>query len=338
MTTTEERLALLDRLTGRRILVIGDMIADVYLDGRISRISREAPVLVLQHAGERVVAGGAANVVNNVATLGGRALAAGIVGEDTAAEGLRAILEKNGAATDGLIGDAARPTTSKTRIIAGGRETVSQQIVRVDRESQEPLAPEKEAALWRYIEDALPTLDGLVLSDYGGAVVTEGLRRKVLTAARARGVVTIVDSRYAIRQYTGVDFVKQNDTELAAAVGEKLRSEDDLRRAGRALLRQLDAKGVLVTRGEKGMTLFEADGAVTDIPVADKSEVYDVSGAGDTCVAAVILALAANALPRQAAWLSNVASGIAVRKMGTATVSRQELAAAIRKLAAAGVA
>ncbi len=337
MTLTEERLALLDRLQGRRILVVGDMIADVYLDGRIERISREAPVLVLQHVGERVVAGGAANVVNNVATLGGRALAVGIVGEDTTAAGLRAILEKNGAATDGLIGDAARPTTSKTRIIAGGRETVSQQIVRVDRESREPLAPEKEAALWRYVESELPALDGLVISDYGGAVVTGDLRRKILDAARARGVVTIVDSRYAIRQYAGVDFVKQNDTELAAAMGQKFRTEDDLRQAGRALLAALDARGVLVTRGEKGMTLFEADGAVTDIPVADKSEVYDVSGAGDTCVAAVILSLAAKASPRQAAWLSNVASGIAVRKMGTATVSRQELAATLRKLAAAGV-
>ncbi len=335
MTRTEERLTLLDRLAGQRILVIGDMIADVYLDGRISRISREAPVLVLQHAGERVVAGGAANVVNNVATLGGQALAAGILGEDNAAAGLRAILAENGAETRGLLGDAARPTTSKTRIIAGGRETVSQQIVRVDRESQDPLAPEMEAALWQYIEAALPSLDGLVLSDYGGAVITPELRRQVLEAARNRGIVTIVDSRYDIRAYAGVDYVKQNDTELAAAMEQKFRTEDDLRRAGQALLRELDAKGVLITRGEKGMTLFEADGTVTDIPVADKSEVYDVSGAGDTCVAAVILALSAKAPPVLAAELSNIASGIAVRKMGTATVSRDELAAMIRKLSTA---
>ena len=152
---------------------------------------------------------------------------------------------------------------------------------------------------------------------------------------KKRGVPTIVDSRYSIRRFVGVDYVKQNDAELAAAFETTLRSEDDLRQAGRALLSELSAKGVLVTRGEKGMTLFEADGAVTDIPVVDKSEVYDVSGAGDTCVAAVILALAAKAPPRRAAALSNLASGIAVRKMGTATVSRDELAAAVRKFGAA---
>ena len=303
----------LSGMQGRDILVIGDMVADIYLDGRISRISREAPVLVLEQAGEKVVAGGAANVVNNIATLGGTVHAAGLVGRDESADGLRAILAKNGADVRGLISDESRPTISKTRIIAGGRATVSQQIVRIDKESKEPVHPVIEAELRAYIESVLPTVEGVVISDYGSGTVTEGLQTLLIDYCRAKGIPSIVDSRYAVRRFSGIGYVKQNDAELAAAVR-----------------RELQAKGVLVTRGELGMVLVES-GAVHEIPVSDKSEVFDVSGAGDTCVATVILALAAGAEPALAARLSNIASGIAVRKLGTSTVSVRELAEAVEK-------
>lgn len=296
----------LSGMQGRDILVIGDMVADIYLDGRISRISREAPVLVLEQAGEKVVAGGAANVVNNIATLGGKVHAVGLVGRDKSADGLRAILAKNGADVRGLIADDSRPTISKTRIIAGGRATVSQQIVRIDRESKAPMAPAVEAELCAYIESVLPTVEGVVISDYGSGTVTEGLQSLLIDYCQAKGIPSIVDSRYAVRRFHGIGYVKQNDAEIAAA------------------------KGVLVTRGELGMVLVE-HGAVHEIPVSDKSEVFDVSGAGDTCVAAVILALAAGIAPATAARLSNIASGIAVRKLGTSTVSVRELAEAIEK-------
>lgn len=296
----------LSGMQGRDILVIGDMVADIYLDGRISRISREAPVLVLEQAGEKVVAGGAANVVNNIATLGGKVHAVGLVGRDKIADGLRAILAKNGADVRGLIADDSRPTISKTRIIAGGRATVSQQIVRIDRESKAPMAPAVEAELRAYIKSVLPTVEGVVISDYGSGTVTEGLQTLLIAYCRAHDIPSIVDSRYAVRRFHGIGYVKQNDAEIAAA------------------------KGVLVTRGELGMVLVE-HGAVHEIPVSDKSEVFDVSGAGDTCVAAVILALAAGIAPATAARLSNIASGIAVRKLGTSTVSVRELAAAIEK-------
>lgn len=325
------RTELVARMAGKRLLVLGDMIADIYLEGRIARISREAPVLVLEYERERVVAGGAANVVNNAATLGGVPLAVGVVGDDRGGEGLKAILRENGAHIDGLLTEPERPTTAKTRIVAGGRETVSQQIVRVDRESRAPLAPDTEAAMAARVTAALPHIDGLILSDYGGGVLTDGLRRRVIEACRRGGVPTMVDSRYAIRQFIGVDYVKQNDAELATAVGRPLSTEEDLRAAGRELLERLGAKGVLVTRGAKGMTLFEATGAITDIPVPDKSEVYDVSGAGDTSVAAFMLALAAGVSPVEAARIANVAAGIAVRKLGTATVSAAELCAALKK-------
>lgn len=320
----------LSGMQGRSILVIGDMVADIYLDGRISRISREAPVLVLEQAGEKVVAGGAANVVNNIATLGGKVHAVGLVGRDKSADGLRVILAKNGADVSGLIADDSRPTISKTRIIAGGRATVSQQIVRIDRESKAPMAPTLEAELSAYIKSILPTVEGVVISDYGSGTVTEGLQALLIDYCRAHDIPSIVDSRYAVRRFRGIGYVKQNDAEIAAAMGRELVTTEDIVAAAEELRQELAAKGVLVTRGELGMVLVE-HGAVHEIPVSDKSEVFDVSGAGDTCVAAVILALAAGVAPATAARLSNIASGIAVRKLGTSTVSVRELAEAIEK-------
>lgn len=319
-----------DALSGmqsRSILVIGDMVADIYLDGRISR---EAPVLVLEQAGEKVVAGGAANVVNNIATLGGKVHAVGLVGRDKSADGLREILAANGADVRGLIADISRPTISKTRIIAGGRATVSQQIVRIDRESKAPMTPAVEAELRAYIESVLPTVEGVVLSDYGSGTVTEGLQSLLIDYCRAHDIPSIVDSRYAVRRFHGIGYVKQNDAEIAAAMGRELVTTEDIVRAAEELRQELAAKGVLVTRGELGMVLVE-HGTVHEIPVSDKSEVFDVSGAGDTCVATVILALAAGVAPATAARLSNIASGIAVRKLGTSTVSVRELAEAIEK-------
>ena len=320
----------LSGMQGRDILVIGDMVADIYLDGRISRISREAPVLVLEQAGEKVVAGGAANVVNNIATLGGKVHAVGLVGRDNSADGLREILAANGADVRGLIADDSRPTISKTRIIAGGRATVSQQIVRIDRESKAPMAPAVEAELRAYIKSILPTVEGVVISDYGSGTVTEGLQSLLIDYCQAKGIPSIVDSRYAVRRFHGIGYVKQNDAEIAAAMGRNLDTTEDIVAAAEELRQELAAKGVLVTRGELGMVLVER-GAVHEIPVSDKSEVFDVSGAGDTCVAAVILALAAGIAPATAARLSNIASGIAVRKLGTSTVSVRELAEAIEK-------
>lgn len=322
---------ILDEMRQKRVLILGDMIADVYLTGKISRISREAPVLVLEHQDERVVPGGASNVVHNVATLGGKAVAVGVVGEDKAAAGLREILSEKGVEISGLVADVSRPTTAKTRVIAGGRATVSQQIVRIDKEDRSPLSEKIFARLRDFALAAVGNADGAVLSDYGGAVMEGALAAEVIAMCRKRGVPTIVDSRYSIRRFAGVDYVKQNDAELSDAMGEELTDEASLRAAGERLRAELSAKGVLVTRGEKGMTLCLENGRAVDIPVVDKSEVFDVSGAGDTCVAAFILAIAAGASPEDAARLANVASGIAVRKMGTATVGMEELRAAAQQ-------
>lgn len=321
----------LKAMSGVPVLIIGDMVADVYLDGTIARISREAPVLVLEQREERVVAGGAANVASNAATLGGASYAVGVCGTERSGDALLAVLRANGVRTAFVRADA-HPTITKTRIIAGGRATVSQQIVRVDREWHTPLDAETEEALLARIRELLPQVRGVVLSDYGSGTVTERVRRLVIAEARKRGIPSMVDSRYDILAYEGIGYVKQNDAELAAALERELSSEEEIRAAGHELRERLSADGVLITRGDKGMTLFLADGSATDIPVSDHSEIFDVSGAGDTCVAVMILGLAAGVDALAAARLSNVASGIAVRKRGTATVAAAELYAAVTAL------
>ena len=321
----------LKAMSGVPVLIIGDMVADVYLDGTIARISREAPVLVLEQREERVVAGGAANVASNAATLGGASYAVGVCGTERSGDALLAVLRANGVRTAFVRADA-HPTITKTRIIAGGRATVSQQIVRVDREWHTPLDVETEEALLARIRELLPQVRGVVLSDYGSGTVTERVRRLVIAEARKRGIPSMVDSRYDILAYEGIGYVKQNDAELAAALERELSSEEEIRAAGHELRERLSADGVLITRGDKGMTLFLADGSATDIPVSDHSEIFDVSGAGDTCVAVMILGLAAGVDALAAARLSNVASGIAVRKRGTATVAAAELYAAVTAL------
>lgn len=378
-------LEAIEKLSGQPVLVLGDMIADIYLYGTIARISREAPVLVLEQSTEKIVAGGAANVINNGATLGGRIFAAGLVGDDNAAKGLSGILREKSVDVSGFIKDANRSTISKTRIVAGGRTTVSQQIVRVDKESKEPMGKAQEQQLEEYLKQVLPQVKGVVLSDYGSGTITDKLLGQIFAYCQEHNIPTIVDSRYDILRFKTVDYIKQNDAELSAAIGRDLATEEELVQGGCELLVKMSAKGALITRGEDGMSLFQIispqeaadylksqevsgsgeagqfregltvklvvkrqtgrlsvvqelisyqdrDILVSHIPVTDKSEVYDVSGAGDTCVATVILSLAAGLEPLLACQLSNEASGIAVRKMGTSVVYAQELEARFRQL------
>lgn len=354
----------IEKMQGQPVLVLGDMIADIYLYGNISRISREAPVLVLEQASEKIVAGGAANVINNIATMGGQVYAVGLVGDDRTAEGLAEILRHNGAHVEGFIHEPGRATISKTRIVAGGRTTVSQQIVRVDREDKRPMGPRQEKELSEYLEKLLPRAKGVVLSDYGSGTITDKLLRQVLEYCSTHHILTIVDSRYDIMRFQQVDYIKQNDAELSSAIGREFATEEDLVQGGCRLVYEMHSKGALITRGEDGMSLFERkagqDAAVpvdadthssqgfdtayrdavfhvTHIPVTDKSEVYDVSGAGDTCVAAFILGMAAGIDTVTASRISNEASGIAVRKMGTAVVYAEELRQKFRMQAEAAI-
>lgn len=305
------------------------MVADVYLEGKISRISREAPVLILEHKEEKVVAGGAANVVHNVATLGGSVCAVGVIGNDFAGQELAGILQRKTAKTSGFIVDQSRPTITKTRIMAGGQATVRQQVVRIDKENKQPLDIEIEQAIGEYIAAHIDEMDGVVISDYGSNTITPRIITLTINNCQERGIPCIVDSRYNIMAYHGVTVVKQNESEAAAAVGYDIVDRATLLRAGNSILERLDARAVLITLGAEGMGLFQKDKKFVHIPVTNISEVYDVTGAGDTVVSTMILALAAGASYEEAARLSNFAAGIVVRKLGTATTTPHELSQGI---------
>lgn len=319
----------IEKIQQCNIMVIGDLVADVYLEGRISRISREAPVLILEHDEEKVVPGGAANVIHNIATLNGQVFAVGVVGQDYAGQELKRILLSKNADIMGLVTDISRPTITKTRIMAGGQATVRQQIVRIDKEKKEALEAKTEEALRAYIAAQISEMHGVVLSDYGSHTITPDILTYVIQICQEKNIPCIVDSRYNIMEYSGITVVKQNESEAAAAVGYAINDQASLLAAGKKILNTLAAQAVLITRGPDGMTLFEKPDKVTHIPVTNKSEVYDVTGAGDTVVAMFILALAAGACHEEAARLSNFAAGIVVKKPGTAITTLKELRQAI---------
>lgn len=320
---------LIERMKDKKIMVIGDMVADSYLEGQISRISREAPVLILEHTGERVVPGGAANAVHNAATLAGQVYAVGVLGDDSSGELLRNKLEQAGVNTAGLMIDKGRPTISKQRIMAGGLATVRQQVVRIDRESKEPLAAGTEQWLLHYIRSTIGGMDVVVISDYGIQTVTAEMKKCIIDLCNDRNIPCMVDSRYAIFSYPNITLVKQNESEAATALAIESWTPAEFREAGQEMVRRLNAQAVLITQGAEGMTLFEKNGTATHIPVSNRSEVYDVSGAGDTVVVTMMLAIAAGADYVTAAKIANFAAGVVVRKSGTATTNSMELTAAI---------
>lgn len=322
-------IEIIKKMQDQNIMVIGDMVADVYLEGKISRISREAPVLILEHSNENVVPGGAANAVHNTATLGGKVYAVGVIGQDFAGQELVRVLNSKGVNTQGLLEDNDRPTITKTRVMAGGQATVRQQVVRIDREKKEPLLADVESRIVSYVENNIPNMSAVVLSDYGSHSVSPKILQTAIEQCHKAGIPCIVDSRYNVMAFKGVTVVKQNESEAAAAVGLKLLDSKSLITAGKTLLSRLEAQAVLITQGPDGMTLFEVDDKFTHIPVTNKSEVYDVTGAGDTVVSAMILALAAGADYLDAARLSNFAAGVVVKKPGTATTTPNELCEAI---------
>ncbi|MGQ9778664.1 MAG: bifunctional heptose 7-phosphate kinase/heptose 1-phosphate adenyltransferase [Bacillota bacterium] len=331
MASDEALAAMAERFKGRRVLVLGDVITDVYLEGKIARISREAPVFVLEHLGETIVLGGAGNAAANLQSLGGRAVLVGIVGDDEPGRATRALAESRGIEVSALVPEPGRPSCTKTRILAAGEHTVKQQMLRVDRVRPYAPSPEILAFLGRELERLLPTVEAVVLSDYGLGILPLELFRRAMELAAPLGLPVVVDSRYRLLAFSGATLLTPNVAEAEEAVGEKLADEEAIMRAGRTLMERLRPQGLLITRGPDGMSLFEPSGRVTHIPAANRLEVFDVSGAGDTVVAAVTLGLAAGIDLLSAARLANFAAGVAVRKMGTATVSLEELKTAIAR-------
>jgi len=312
---------------GRRVLVIGDVILDRYLWGRATRVSPEAPVLVVDVDREELRLGGAANVAQNVRALGALPTMIGVVGADAAAQSLKGELDAREVdAEAGLVRDPGRRTTLKTRIIAH-----HQQVLRADEETRESLAPEVTAELWRRVERALPGADAVLLSDYGKGVISAAILDRLLPELTKRGLPSAVDPKEEhFQRYRGVTVITPNLAEASQAWGRRIRSHEDLLEAGFGLRQKLDAEAVLITRGEEGMSLFTSEGH-THFPTRAR-RVYDVTGAGDTVVATSAVALAARAPLPEACVLANHAAGLVVAELGTAAASAAMLVESLEDL------
>ncbi len=307
---------------GKRIVVFGDMMLDEFIWGRVRRISPEAPVPIVEVERHTLALGGAGNVVSNLVALGAVVSPLGVVGEDMSAEQLRSAFEEIGVNTDSLVIDSSRPTTLKSRIIAH-----NQQVVRADRESRFAIDEQIQDRIVERFSLEIESADAVVVSDYNKGLLVPGVLARALLEARKRGLTVCLDPKLRnFAYYEPVTVITPNNQEAATAAGIDIEDEQSLIEAGRRILDSIDCQGVLVTRGEEGMTLFTDGGEVTHIPTVAR-EVYDVTGAGDTVIATLALALASGAGLAEGAILANHAAGVVVGKLGTATVSREELMA-----------
>lgn len=324
-------LDLIAAARGKRVVVLGDLIADEFVSGRISRVSREAPVLILEYDKTEIVPGGAGNAAHNVATLGGAVTLVALAGRD---EPGRRVLASFPARVDrrAITRPAGYHTPVKTRILAGGVHSAKQQVVRVDRFTRESMTEPWRAQWMRAAAKALRQADAVLVSDYGSGLLSPQVVTALVAPLAARRVPVLVDSRYDLLRYRGLTACTPNESEVEHAldvtIGDAPRV---LERAGRAILKRTRMHAVLVTRGSRGMALFEHGTPTTHIPIYGSDEIADVTGAGDTVMATLTLALAAGASMADAARLANYAGGLVVMKRGTATVSARELASAVTR-------
>jgi len=314
----------------QRILVLADLVADEFVSGEITRVSREAPVLILRHSDTRLVPGGGANAANNLVDLGARVSLLGAVGDDPAGHALLDFFRGKNVSVTGIRAVRGWTTPTKTRYLAGFSHTARQQVLRVDREPHSPFPPDARQRLIRRARQLAPRASAVLVSDYGFGAVTPAVVRSLRSAAKQP--ITL-DSRYALLDYraAGVTAATPNEPELEALYHTRIGNDRAaLERLGRRALRHLGLRALLVTRGKDGMALFEPGRPADNIPIFGAPEAVDVTGAGDTVIAAFTLALAAGASFLDAARLANYAGGIVVMKRGTATVTLAELLAALR--------
>jgi len=318
-------IEILSRFEGSSILVIGDIMVDQFIWGKVSRVSPEAPVPVVKVTSENLCLGGATNVVNNVRSLGGKVMVCGVIGDDEMGKRLISDLTSFGIDTGGVMVDKDRPTTVKTRIIAH-----NQQVVRYDRESTSEISIDTMQRIISYLKRNLDSLNAIIISDYGKGVTSSELIKEVIHCVRENGKIISVDPKVNnFSFYKGVTVITPNNDEASEAGGIEIKDEKTLLRVGEILLNKLACELLLITRGEDGMTLFERDGETTHIPTLAKN-VYDVTGAGDTVISVLTLALTAGATLKEASAIANYAAGIAVGELGTATIAKSELVEIIK--------
>jgi D-glycero-beta-D-manno-heptose-7-phosphate kinase len=321
-------LGLVDALAGRRVVIAGDLMADEFIYGEIARVSREAPVLILNYDSTEIVPGGAGNAAGNVASLGGAARLVGLAGRDETGRRLLGTLKSRRIDVGAVLRPAGYRTPTKTRILAGGIHSAKQQVVRIDRAASAAVDDKARAAFESRVLRALRGADALLVSDYGSGLI----RPRLVTDARRilkRRPIT-VDSRYNLLKFRGMTACTPNESEVEQALGVRIGDNARaLERAGRELLRRTRSAAVLITRGSRGMALFEPGRPTVHIPIVGSDQIADVTGAGDTVIATLTLALSAGASFEDAARLANYAGGLVVMKRGTATVSASELRYAI---------
>ncbi len=324
--------ALISGFRGKRVLVIGDMVADEYLIGRPTRIAREAPVLILELSEERTIPGGAANVAVNARTLGAEVFLAGVVGDDLPGQRLRRAISDLQMHQEGLVTDSQRPTSTKTRILAGSPQVVQQHVVRIDRVDTSEVGQPGKAFIIDYLQRLLPTIDAIVLSDYENGMISPQIIESCIPAARHLDKVIVVDSHGSLFRFQGVTALTPNQPEAELTLGMTITSQIELEEAGQRLLHGSQAQSVLITRGAEGMSLFELDRPPLHLPVHrldHGSEVVDTNGAGDTVAATFTLALTTGASFAEAAYLANAAAALVVRRLGCASNTPGELIGAI---------
>ncbi len=329
----EQLVSLIKKLKEPKILVVGDLALDEMIYGDAERISREAPVLILQHSHTKLILGGASNAAHNVSTLNnGQVSVCGVIGDDYQAGLLIEAFEKANVDCKYLIKDKTRKTTTKTRISGSITTSITQQIVRVDRQTNELLSAETEKLMLANLEKAIPEFDAVILSNYHIGTITPEIIKRTIELANKYKKIIVVDAQRDLSEYKNVTSMTPNLPDTQKSVGFFIENEEDMKKAGDKLLAQTNAGSILITCGADGMFVTEHNQKYTKIPVFNKSEVFDVTGAGDTVTAVYTLALAAGANPVYAAIIGNIAASLVVRQFGCATTTEAELLNAAAKL------
>lgn len=329
----EQLVSYIKKLNEPKVLVIGDLAIDEMIYGDAERISREAPVLILRHSNTKLILGAASNAAHNVSTLNnGKVSVIGVCGDDFQATQLRETFEEANVNCGLLVVDPSRKTTTKTRISGSITTSITQQIVRIDRQTNALLSPEIEEEVLKQIERAIPEHDAVILSNYHIGTLTPKIIQETIRLANQYNKVVVVDAQKDLGIYKNVTSMTPNLPDTQKSVGFEIETEEDLKRAGDKLLDATNAKSILITCGADGMFVTRAHGNYTKIPVFNKSEVFDVTGAGDTVTAVYTLALAAGAEPSYAAIIGNIAASIVVRQFGCATTTIDEILSAVDKL------
>ncbi len=326
---------IVERFEGKRVVVLGDFVADSFQYGDITRVSREAPVLILRHRETRILPGGGANATNNFAALGARVMPITAVGDDVAGDWLAQSFREKRVDASGILRVKGRITPTKTRFLAGWAHTVGQQVLRVDYEPQSQIAESHRKKIQHLLSAKLKMADALAISDYGfGVASPESVRAAI--GRQKRAIPVSLDSRYRLTAYkrAGVTAATPNEAEMEALHNTTIGQDtSELERCGRETLNEMKLASLVITRGKDGMAVFQRGEKAVHIPVHGSDQAVDVTGAGDTVLAAYTLGLASGASPVEAAHIANIAGGLVVMKRGTATVSRNELLDAIRKAA-----